>query len=71
MQISREDLAFIKTTRKIVNEAKFEVEGQAVATVAACLRWMAQLEGRFEKDLETGPPELVKEPIEQMRDDED
>ena len=63
MLINKKDLAFAKTLKKFVDDAGFEVKGEAVATVAACLHWLGELEKRFEDDLHTEPPKEVKEPI--------
>ena len=61
MKVSDKDKAFAKTLKKIVDDAKFESKGEAVATVAACLSWLAQLESRIEESLASNKLSEAKE----------
>lgn len=51
MQSSKEDIANMRMMKVVLDEAKFEVKGDAILSIARLLLWHKDLEDRMVKSL--------------------
>lgn len=58
---NQEDLQKCQGLKKIIDQGKFELKGDATIMVALLFKWFADLESRIKADVEKSKPKPKKE----------